>query len=95
MSVVNFLCFSYFQNIDCGYMLEPPGQEVLTSTHNLCFGAKIRKIGVPLQTPVFNIKVRFMVDLFHGHVFLMSLLFCFRKYQDSYRQVSVIMLEKE
>ena len=23
------------------------------STHNLCFGAKIRKIGIPLHTPVF------------------------------------------
>ena len=22
------------------------------STHNLCFGAKIRKIGIPLHTPV-------------------------------------------
>ena len=29
------------------------------STHNLCFGAKIRKIGIPLQTPVFYIKVWF------------------------------------
>ena len=31
---------------DCGYTLEPPrrgGEAVLTSTHNLCFGAKIRK----------------------------------------------------
>ena len=26
------------------------------STHNLCFGAKIRKIGIPLQTPVFLYK---------------------------------------
>ena len=39
------------QNIDCGYSLEPPfscfcGEAVLTSTHNLCFGAKIRKIGM-------------------------------------------------
>ena len=25
---------------------------VLTSTHNLYFGAKIRKIGIPLHTPV-------------------------------------------
>ena len=33
----NFLIFA--QNIDCGYTLEPP--MVLTSTHNLCFGAKI------------------------------------------------------
>ena len=27
-------------------------EAVLTSTHNLCFGAKIRKIGIPLHTPV-------------------------------------------
>ena len=27
-------------------------EAVLTSTHNLCFGAKIRKVGIPLQTPV-------------------------------------------
>ena len=26
------------------------------STHNLCFGAKIRKIGIPLQTPVLLFK---------------------------------------
>ena len=26
------------------------------STHNLCFGAKIRKIGIPLQTPVLLYK---------------------------------------
>ena len=29
------------------------GEAVLTSTHNLCFGAKIRKIGIPPHTPVF------------------------------------------
>ena len=39
-----FLIFA--QNIDCGY----------TSTHNLCFGAKIRKIGIPLHTPVLLYK---------------------------------------
>ena len=38
------LYFSYFaQNIDCGYTLEL-SEAVLTSTHNLCFRAKIRKI---------------------------------------------------
>ena len=49
------------QNIDCGYSLEPPrrggsneyshrlGEAVLTSTHNLCFRAEIRKI---MYTPV-------------------------------------------
>ena len=25
---------------------------VLTSIHNICFGSKIRKIGIPLYTPV-------------------------------------------
>ena len=50
-----FLIFA--QNIDCGYSLEPPlAEAVLTSTHNLCFGAKIRKIGIPLNTPVLLYK---------------------------------------
>ena len=52
-----FLIFA--QNIDCGYTLEPPrrgGSKLLMSTHNLCFGAKIRKIGIPLQTPVVLYK---------------------------------------
>ena len=49
----NFDIFLIFaQNIDCGYTLEA----VLTSTHNLCFGAKIRKIGIPLHTPVMLYK---------------------------------------
>ena len=48
----------FAQNIDCGYTLEA----VLTSTQNLCFEAKIRKIDIPLQTPVFflYLKVGFM-----------------------------------
>ena len=54
----NFDIFLIFaQNIDCGYTLEPPRRgAVLTSTHNLCFEAKIRKIGIPLQTPVLLYK---------------------------------------
>ena len=62
----NFDIFLIFaQNIDCGYTLEPPrrggsknrlDEAVLTSTHNLCFGAKIRKIAITLQTPVFLYK---------------------------------------
>ena len=32
------------------------GEAVLTITHNLCFGAKIRKTGISLQTPVFLYK---------------------------------------
>ena len=29
---------------------------VLTSSHNVRFGSKIRKLGIPLQTPVFLYK---------------------------------------
>ena len=32
-------------------------EAVLTSTHNLCFGSKIRKIGIPLQTHVFLMPI--------------------------------------
>ena len=49
-----FLIFA--QNIDCGYTLEPLGEAVLTSIHNLYFGAKITKIGIPPHTPVFLYK---------------------------------------
>ena len=52
------------QNIHCGYTLEPPCQSALTSIHNVCFGSKIRKIGIPLQTSVFYIKVGFKMDIF-------------------------------
>ena len=45
-----FLIFA--QNIECGYMLEPPQrcltEAVLMSTHNLCYRAKIRKIRISL-----------------------------------------------
>ena len=52
-----FLIFA--QNIDCGYTLEPPrrgGEAVLTSTRSRFFGATIRKIGIPLHTPVLLYK---------------------------------------
>ena len=57
----NFDIFLIFaQNIDCGYTLDRLaeavlGEAVLTSTHNLCFGAKIRKIGIPPAYPSFAI----------------------------------------
>ena len=38
----------FAQNIDC--------EAVLTSTHNLCFGAKIIKKSIPLLTPVLLYK---------------------------------------
>ena len=34
-------------------------ETVLTSTHNVCFVSKIRKVGRPLQTPVFLYKSGF------------------------------------
>ena len=52
-----FLIFA--QNIDCGYTLEPPRRGGSNEYHNLCFGAKIRKIrkiGISLQTPVLLYK---------------------------------------
>ena len=60
-----FLIFA--QNIDCGYTLAPhrrdgsneypQSEAVLTCTHNLCFEQKkIRKFGIPLQTPFFLYK---------------------------------------
>ena len=49
-----FLIFA--QNIDFGYTLEPPqrGGAVITSTHNLCFRAKIKKEMNTLVNPSFN-----------------------------------------
>ena len=41
----------FAQNIDCGYMLEPPCRGG-SNVYPLCFGTKIRKIGIPLQKPV-------------------------------------------
>ena len=43
----------FAQNFDCRYTLERP-QAVLTSTHNLCFGAKIRNKYSP-ENPNFTI----------------------------------------
>ena len=54
ISLENFNMFA--RNIDHGCMLEQLAEGVLTSTHNLCFGTQIRKIGIPLQTPVFVYK---------------------------------------
>ena len=72
-----FDIFNMFaQNIDCGYMLEPPHEAVLTSTHNLCFGPKIRKIGIPQHTPSLTIqKCGLRGYPLHGHVFLMTQIF--------------------
>ena len=49
----NFDIFYIFaQSIDFGYTLEPRGEAVLTSSHNLCFGAIIRRIDIR-YTPAY------------------------------------------
>ena len=45
------------------------GEAVLTSTHNLCFGAKIRKIGIPLQTPVLLYKSGVYGGIYYTDIF--------------------------
>ena len=42
------------------------------STHNLCFVAKIRKIGIRLHTLVLLYKWGIRGYTFQGHVFVMS-----------------------
>ena len=48
-----YLLLNFAQNIDCGYTLKPPrqGGSQLTSTHQLCFGSKLRTIDIALYTP--------------------------------------------
>ena len=52
-----FLIFT--QNIDCGYTLEPPCRGGSNDYPQSSFWRrkKIRKIGIPLHTPVCYIKV--------------------------------------
>ena len=60
VEIFHWKCFHIFlisaHNIDCGYTLEPHRQGGSNENHNLCFGAKIRKIGIPLHTPVLLYK---------------------------------------
>ena len=56
-SVENFDIFLIFaQNIDCGYMLEPPRRGGSNEYPQSMFWSKKRKIGIPLQTPVLLYK---------------------------------------
>ena len=49
------------------------GEAVLTSTHNLCFRAKIRKNEHPCKPQFYYIKVGGRGCLLHGHVIMMKL----------------------
>ena len=51
-----FLIFA--QNIDCGYTLEPPRRGGSNEYPQSMFWSKIRKIGIPLHTPVLLYKSR-------------------------------------
>ena len=45
-----------------------------TRTHNLSFGVKKKKLGIPRKPQFYYINVGFKGYTFHGHVFLMSCL---------------------
>ena len=66
-----FLKFA--QNTDCGNPLEPPRQGGSNGSNEYpqyIFGAKLRKIDIPLHIPILLLKVGFEgVYNFHGHVF--------------------------
>ena len=63
-----FLTFA--QNIDCGYTLEPPHGAVLTSTHDLCFRAKIKN-EYPCKPQFYYKKWGVRGSSLHGHVCMM------------------------
>ena len=58
------------QNIDCGYTFN---EAVLTSTHNLCFRAKVRKSVYPCKPQFYYVKLGCKGCTLHGHVFMMSI----------------------
>ena len=68
-----FLIFA--QNIGCVYTLEPPRclrEAVLTSTHNLCFRAKLSKNANPCKPQFIIQKWGGRGCSLHEHVILMS-----------------------
>ena len=51
-----FDTFIFAQNIDCGCTLEPPRRGGSNEYPQSMFWSKIRKIGIPLHTPVLLYK---------------------------------------
>ena len=49
---IRFILICLLKTLIVGTRLNCLAEAVLTSTHNVCFGAKIQKIGIPLHTPV-------------------------------------------
>ena len=62
-----FLIFA--QNIDCGCTLEPPRRGGSNEYPQSMFGAKIRKIDIPLHTPVLLYKSGVLVGIHHTDMF--------------------------
>ena len=58
------------QNIDCGYLLEPPRRGGSNEYHNLCFEQKYEKISEFLSEDFHFLVVKFSVYL-NSHVFVM------------------------
>ena len=66
-----FFIFRIFaQNIDCGYTLEPSRRGGSNAYPQSMFWSKKRKIGIPLQAPLFLYK-----SGVHGEIHFMGL-FC-------------------
>ena len=57
MIFLEIILLIFAQNIDCGYTLNRLNEAVLTSTHNLCFRAKVRKNVYPCKPQFYYIKV--------------------------------------
>ena len=79
-----------------GTRLERPFEAVLTSTHNLCFGSKIRKISISLYTPVYLIKMG-CTGLFISQTWFfeqescfISLSFYWKKYWKHYQKFDIL-----
>ena len=60
---VNIIFLISAQNIDCGYSLERLSEAVLTSTHNLCFEQKYKKISEFLSENFPFLVVKFSIYL--------------------------------
>ena len=61
----------FAQNVDCGYTLDHLGEAALTSTHNLCFGSKIRKV-YPCKPQFYFINVGYKGYTLHRHVYVVT-----------------------
>ena len=81
MKIIIFTAVKYHSNSRCSGkygklhvgMFLSGTEVVLTSTHNLCFRAKIRKNDYPCKPQFYYIKVGCKGCTLHGHVFMMVL----------------------